>query len=149
MMKHRFEHGLDLQLQAVAAVCDPFRGQEAGRAEFTVTRGRLDARERPAFAKDDLGVGNRLTLLDDEILASLKGIQLRNGYNRSAWQSMQPTGKSCCRRRGRAGARYCPPTGPRQSRKPLFAVALQNCFPVSLRLEDQLDHVAHRAVPPG
>ena len=32
-----------------------------------------------AFAQNDLGVGNRLTLLDDEVLANLKNIQLRNG----------------------------------------------------------------------
>src|SRR5437762_1994128 len=32
-----------------------------------------------AFAESDLGVGNRLTLLDDQILENLHGIQLRNG----------------------------------------------------------------------
>ncbi len=78
MMKLRFEPDLDFQLQAVEAVCDLFRGQETCRTEFTVTR-RLDAQERLAFARNDLGVGNRLTLLDDEILANLKDIQLRNG----------------------------------------------------------------------
>ena len=79
MMKLRFEPDLDFQLQAVEAVCDLFRGQETCRTEFTVTRSRLDAQERLAFARNDLGVGNRLTLLDDEILANLKEIQLRNG----------------------------------------------------------------------
>ena len=79
MMKLRFEPDLDFQLQAVDAVCDLFRGQETCRTEFTVTRSPLDAQERLAFARNDLGVGNRLTLLDDEILANLKDIQLRNG----------------------------------------------------------------------
>ena len=79
MMKLRFEPDLDFQLQAVDAVCDLFRGQETCRTEFTVTRSSLDAQERLAFARNDLGVGNRLTLLDDEILANLKDIQLRNG----------------------------------------------------------------------
>ena len=79
MLKLRFEPDLDFQLQAVDAVCDLFRGQEICRTEFTVTRDRLDPQQRLAFAQDDLGVGNRLTLLDDEILASLKEIQLRNG----------------------------------------------------------------------
>ncbi len=32
-----------------------------------------------AFAENDLGIGNRLTLLDDEILANLNAIQLRHG----------------------------------------------------------------------
>ena len=79
MMKLRFEPDLDFQLQAVDAVCDLFRGQETCRTEFTVTRIPLDAQERLAFARNDLGVGNRLTLLDNEILANLKDIQLRNG----------------------------------------------------------------------
>ena len=79
MLKLHFEPDLDFQLQAVGAVCDLFRGQEICRTEFTVTRDRLDPQQRLAFAQDDLGVGNRLTLLDDEILANLKAIQLRNG----------------------------------------------------------------------
>ena len=78
-MKLRFEPDLDFQLQAVEAVCDLFRGQEICRAEFTVTRDRGDPQARLAFAENDLGIGNRLTLLDDEILANLRHIQLRNG----------------------------------------------------------------------
>ena len=78
-MKLRFDPDLDFQLQAVEAVCDLFRGQEICRTEFTVTRNRTDPQERLAFAQNDLGVGNRLSLLDDEILANLKDIQLRNG----------------------------------------------------------------------
>ena len=79
MLKLRFEPDLDFQLQAVDAVCDLFRGQEICRTEFTVTRDRMDPQQRLAFAQNDLGVGNRLTLLDEEILANLKEIQLRNG----------------------------------------------------------------------
>ena len=79
MMKLRFEPDLDFQRQAVKAVCDLFRGQEVCRTEFTVTRDRADPQTRLTFAENDLGVGNRLTLLDDEILANLNGIQLRNG----------------------------------------------------------------------
>ena len=79
MMKLRFEPNLDFQLQAVEAVCDLFHGQEICRTEFTVTRDRWDSQGRFTFAENDLGIGNRLTLLDEEILANLKGIQLRNG----------------------------------------------------------------------
>ena len=77
-MKLRFDPDLDFQLQAVDAVCDLFRGQEICRTEFTVTRDSTDPRARLAFTQDDLGIGNRLTLLDNEILANLKDIQLRN-----------------------------------------------------------------------
>ena len=78
-MKLRFDPNLDFQLQAVDAVCDLFHGQEVCRTEFTVTRNPLDRQEALAFPHNDLGVGNQLTLLDDEILANLNDIQLRNG----------------------------------------------------------------------
>lgn len=78
-MKLHFEPNLDYQLQAVEAVCDLFKGQELCRTEFTVTRDVADPQLRMAFAQNDLGVGNRLTLLDDELLKNLHDIQLRNG----------------------------------------------------------------------
>ena len=79
MMKLRFEPDLDFQLQAVEAVCELFHGQEVCQTEFTVTLDRMDRQERLAFAQSGLGIGNRLTLLDEEILANLKDVQLRNG----------------------------------------------------------------------
>lgn len=78
-MKLHFEPNLDYQLQAVEAVCDLFRGQEICRTEFTVTRDITDPQTRLSFAENDLGVGNRLTLLDEELLKNLGDIQLRNG----------------------------------------------------------------------
>ena len=78
-MKLRFEPDLDFQWQAVEAVCDLFRGQEVCRTEFTVIRDRTGSQETMAFAQSELGIGNRLTLLDDEILDNLKEIQARNG----------------------------------------------------------------------
>ena len=67
MMKLHFEPNLDYQLQAVEAVCDLFRGQETCRTEFTVTRNALDGASLPGM-ESDLGIGNRLSLLDDELL---------------------------------------------------------------------------------
>ena len=78
-MKLHFEPNLDFQLQAIEAVCDLFGGQEVCRTEFTVTRDSAEPQALLAYAKNDLGIGNRLTLLDDEILKNLKSIQLRNG----------------------------------------------------------------------
>jgi len=78
-MKLHFEPNLDYQLQAIESVCDLFRGQEICRTEFTVTRDPADAQGRLAFAENDLGIGNRLTLLDDELLKNLNAIQLRSG----------------------------------------------------------------------
>ena len=77
-MKLHFEPDLDYQLQAIEAVCDLFRGQEICRTEFTVTKATVGGAFLPGMTSD-LGVGNRLTLLDDELLKNLNDVQLRNG----------------------------------------------------------------------
>ncbi|MCM8641830.1 DEAD/DEAH box helicase family protein [Accumulibacter sp.] len=90
-MKLHFEPNLDYQLQAIEAVCDLFRGQEVCRTEFTVTMkappataddmspGTVPQQMTLGVAESDLGVGNRLTLLDDELHQNLADIQLRGG----------------------------------------------------------------------
>ncbi|WP_338616838.1 DEAD/DEAH box helicase family protein [Achromobacter sp. E1] len=78
-MKLHFEPNLDYQMQAIEAVCDLFRGQEVCRTEFTVTMRRDETQMSLGVAQSDLGVGNRLTLLDDELLKNLADIQLRGG----------------------------------------------------------------------
>jgi type III restriction enzyme len=78
-MKLHFEPDLDYQLAAVEAVCDLFRGQEICRTEFTVTSQALGGQQALSFAENDLGIGNRLNLLDDEIVKNLHDTQLRNG----------------------------------------------------------------------
>ena len=82
-MKLHFEPNLDYQHAAIESVCDLFRGQETCRTEFTVTRDATAAQQTLAFAQSDLGIGNRLQLLDDEILANLGDIQTRNGLRPS------------------------------------------------------------------
>ncbi|WP_417746715.1 type III restriction-modification system endonuclease [Rosistilla oblonga] len=82
-MKFHFEDDLDYQLAAIESVCDLFRGQEICRTEFTVKPDLSDKQMRLQYAKDDLGIGNRLTLLDDELLENLHDIQLRNGVRPS------------------------------------------------------------------
>src|ERR1017187_9120296 len=83
-MRLHFEPNLDYQHTAIESVCDLFRGQETCRTEFTVTRDALAAQQTMAFAQNDLGIGNRLQLLDDELLANLGDIQIRNGLRPSA-----------------------------------------------------------------
>ena len=77
LMKFQFEPDLDFQQDAITAVCDLFHGQETCHSEFAVAHG-LDY-EQPGLVENDLGVGNRLTLADEEILDNLKEVQLRNG----------------------------------------------------------------------
>lgn len=84
-MKLHFEPDLDYQHTAIEAVCDLFRGQEINRTEFTVTRqAGGGAQQELGLVENALGIGNRLTLLDDEIVSNLNEIQLRNGLPPSA-----------------------------------------------------------------
>ena len=76
-MKLRFEPDLDFQLEAIAAVCDLFQGQEVSRAQFSVSANLAD--QLPGLQEGELGVGNRLQLDDDALLANLQQVQLRNG----------------------------------------------------------------------
>jgi type III restriction enzyme len=77
-MKLHFEPNLEYQLQAIESVCDLFRGQEICRSEFTVTMPR-DPNLVFQGMEDNLGLGNRLSLLDTDLLKNLKAVQLRNG----------------------------------------------------------------------
>jgi type III restriction enzyme len=76
-MKLHFEPNLDYQLQAIEAVCDLFHGQETCRTEFTVLK--ESASGQLSLLENDLGIGNRRTLLDDQLLENLHAIQLRHG----------------------------------------------------------------------
>ena len=79
-MKLHFEDNLDYQQAAVAAVVDLFKGQEISRSEFTVTyRPESGPQATLGLEENELGVGNRLQLIDDELLENLSEVQLGNG----------------------------------------------------------------------
>lgn len=80
-MKLQFEDNLDYQQTAIASVVDLFKGQEITRSEFTVTfgGGGSGAQASLGMAESQLGVGNRLELVDDDLLDNLKAVQLKNG----------------------------------------------------------------------
>jgi type III restriction enzyme len=79
-MKLHFEDNLDYQHAAIESVADLFKGQDICRTEFTVTYNpEPSAQGTLGIAESELGVGNRLQLLDDEILENMRAIQLRNG----------------------------------------------------------------------
>ncbi len=84
-MKLHFEDNLDYQKTAIEAVADLFSGQDINRTEFTVSK-LVDPTGQLRFAGMEeftLGIGNRLQLLDDELLENLKRIQLGNGLRPS------------------------------------------------------------------
>ena len=73
-MKLQFDANLHYQEQAVSAVVDLFRGQMPKQSNFTVT----NLSDQGTMFTDN-GVGNRLELVEDEILENLQALQLRNG----------------------------------------------------------------------
>lgn len=79
-MKLHFEDDLDYQMAAIESVVSLFKGQEISRSEFTVTyRPEFGPQASLGLAENELGVGNRLQLVDEEILDNLRSIQLGNG----------------------------------------------------------------------
>jgi len=83
-MKLHFEDDLDYQHAAIESVADLFKGQDICRTEFTVTyQPEQSDQATLGIAESELGIGNRLHLLDDEILKNMHEIQLRNGLRPS------------------------------------------------------------------
>jgi type III restriction enzyme len=77
-MKLQFDAHQQFQLEAVAAVTDLFDGQPQGAPEYSViSMGTMDG----LFAGQDrteLGLGNRLLLPADKLLANARAVQARN-----------------------------------------------------------------------
>lgn len=84
-MKLHFEDNLDYQQAAIESVVDLFKGQENNRTEFTVTHRSGDAAQGSfGVTESELGIGNKLELLDDEILDNMRSVQLRGGLRPSS-----------------------------------------------------------------
>lgn len=83
-MKLHFEDNLDYQQAAIESVVDLFKGQEINQTEFTVTFRSGDERQAAfGITESELGIGNKLELLDDDLLENMRDIQLRNGLRPS------------------------------------------------------------------
>lgn len=75
-MKLKFISDQQYQLDAVAAITDIFIGQPVKQANFTVS---IDGISGLFGQQTELGYGNKLELLDEELLANIRQIQLHNG----------------------------------------------------------------------
>jgi len=81
-MNIQFESDLGYQDRAIASILDIFEGQEVCQSNFSIVRQQTKGQKTTADF-NDLGIGNRLELLDDEILSNIQNIQLRNGLPQS------------------------------------------------------------------
>ena len=79
-MKIQFENNLEYQKRAISSIVDIFEGQEICQSNFSVAK----ITDNLFHSIDnELGIGNRLELLDDEILTNVQKIQLKNGLPQS------------------------------------------------------------------
>ena len=83
-MKLHFEDDLDYQKAAIESVVSLFKGQEISRSEFTVI---FQPESGPNLSlglqEGQLGIGNRLLLLDEELEENLREVQLQNGLRQT------------------------------------------------------------------
>jgi len=90
-MKIQFKSDLAHQSEAVSAVVNLFEGQEVCKSEFTVVNAHKQVKgqisqQGSLFSTStfsDIGVGNKLFLLNDEVLDNVKKVQLKNGLKQS------------------------------------------------------------------
>ena len=105
-MKLQFDPNQQYQLDAVAAVVDLFDGQPQGASEYAV----IDMGEQGGLfagqAQTELGVGNRLLLDDEKLLANARVVQARNDIETAesaapleSWELFDTAANA---------ARYCP-----------------------------------------
>ncbi|HHV24449.1 MAG TPA: DEAD/DEAH box helicase family protein [Methanosarcina sp.] len=80
-MRIKFDPDLDFQHDAILSITGVFEGQETCQTNFTVVPLKYDPQMKLDFVEknNDLGIGNRLKLLDEDILKNVRDIQLRNG----------------------------------------------------------------------
>ena len=86
-MKLQFQSDLAYQKEAIESIVNIFEGQEVCRANFSVvknvkthTNTQIEAFQESYL---EMGYGNKLALLSDEILANVRKIQLKNGLEES------------------------------------------------------------------
>jgi len=78
-MMFQFNPDLGYQKEAIASIVDIFERQEVCRTNFTVAPLQQHPDYLEFMQHSDLGVGNRLRLLPEDIQKNVKAIQLRNG----------------------------------------------------------------------
>src|SRR5213594_3834914 len=77
-MKLQFDPNQPYQLDAVAAVTDLFDGQPQGAPEYAVIHAEDIGGLFAGQTRTELGVGNRLLLLEEKLLANTRMVQARN-----------------------------------------------------------------------
>ncbi|HNX77493.1 MAG TPA: DEAD/DEAH box helicase family protein, partial [Candidatus Rifleibacterium sp.] len=78
-MKIQFDPNLEYQKRAIESITGIFEGQEICQTNFTVAPLQMTADRTLLGMENNLGIGNRLKLLEEDILKNIRNIQLKNG----------------------------------------------------------------------
>lgn len=80
LMKIKFNPDLSHQLDAIKAIVGVFEGQESFKSNFSVGSNALANQQLDLYAQNnDMGVGNALKLLPEELYENTRNVQLLNG----------------------------------------------------------------------
>ncbi len=79
IIKIKFDPNLDFQKQAIESVVGVFEGQEVCQTNFTVAPLQYTTQQAFPSMENNLGIGNRLKLLPEDIHKNIRKIQLQNG----------------------------------------------------------------------
>lgn len=82
-MKIQFSADLDFQHDAINAIANIFEGQDTLQTNFTVAQVNQGPQIDIFASQTELGIGNRLDLLDEELLENIRNIQLKNGLKQT------------------------------------------------------------------
>lgn len=96
-MKLQFVKDLEYQSEAIKSICEIFEGQEIFQSNFSVSIphkvsdvGIIDFNS--GFSNTTIGIGNKLKVIDENLLTNIQKIQLRNGLSQSTEESFRKEG---------------------------------------------------------
>lgn len=89
-MTLKFESNLEYQDDAVNSICDIFEGEEIFQSNFSITP--IKGEESALFQRATIGIGNSIKMIEEDMLANMQRIQLRNGVPQSTAESFKKEG---------------------------------------------------------
>ena len=89
-MTLKFESHLEYQDDAVNSICDIFEGEEIFQSNFSITP--IKGEESALFQRATIGIGNSIKMIEEDMLANMQRIQLRNGVPQSTSESFKKEG---------------------------------------------------------
>lgn len=94
LMKIKFNPDLNHQLDAINAVVGVFEGQESFKSNFSVGSNALANQQLDLYSQNnDMGVGNALKLLPEELYENIRNVQLLNGLAQTENAKQELTSK--------------------------------------------------------